>query len=150
MRSVLLVAAFAALWSANASAFTETLTNGNSRDLSQSGGDAGGADGLTDFTIDGPFCSALMRFQHANLSARAFSPSATYAQMNYSEALAQSYTQVGPFCPSTGDLLYVRTAGASTGTTADDRFYKLRVIANPLTMGNVQVETRARARAPRR
>ncbi|HET6604612.1 MAG TPA: PKD domain-containing protein [Xanthomonadaceae bacterium] len=120
-------------------AFNETLSNGTNRDLSVFAGDPT-VDGLSDFSITGPAseCGNITKFAHANSSARATPPGFNYDNMTYAEAIAQSYASTGPFCPSDGDLYYVKTAGDDTGTTVDDRFYKLRVNSN--TSGGANVD----------
>ena len=125
-----------------AHAFNETLTNGTNRDLSAFAGDAGGADGFADFQITGPAgeCSSITKFTHANGSARAFPSTFNYAGMSYAEAIGQSYGGTGPFCPSDGDLYYVKTSGVNQGSSADDRFYKLRINSNTSGGANVDYE----------
>lgn len=111
-------------------AFNETLTNGINRDLSQFAGDSGGADGITDLQIQGPAseCGNITKYLHLNSSARAFSGT-SYASMSYAEAVGVTFNQTGPFCPSDGDLYYIKTG--------NDRFYKLRVNTNTSGGSNV-------------
>lgn len=112
------------------SAFNETFTNGINRDLSQFAGDSGGADGINDVQIQGPAgeCGNITKYLHLNSSARAFSSTA-YASMSYAEAVGVSYSGTGPFCPSDGDLYYIKTG--------NNRFYKLRVNTNVSGGSNV-------------